>query len=110
MFTEEQKQRIQEFVNKVGAWPVWSMLRHAIGESFGWVAILVLHSATIPNLLAYKEGLIEQPMDFDVVVFIWSSLVLMFIKGFVNREWLNTVTIGIGFIVQAVLLGILVFR
>jgi len=49
-------------------------------------------------------------MDFDVVVFIWSALVLMFIKGLVNREWLNTITIGIGFIVQAVLLGILVFR
>ena len=110
MFTDEQKQRTQEFLTKIGAWPVWSMLRTAIGESFGWVAILILHSATIPNLLAYKEGLIEQPMEFDVVIFIWTALVLMFIKGLVNREWLNTVTIGIGFIVQAVLLGVLVFR
>ena len=110
MFTDEQNQRTQEFLTKIGAWPVWSMLRTAIGESFGWVAILILHSATIPNLLAYKEGLIEQPMEFDVVIFIWTALVLMFIKGLVNREWLNTVTIGIGFIVQAVLLGVLVFR
>jgi len=110
MFTDEQKQRTQEFLTKVGAWPVWSMLRTAIGESFGWVAILILHSTTIPNLLAYKEGLIEQPMEFDIVIFIWVALVLMFIKGLVNREWLNTVTIGIGFIVQAVLLGVLVFR
>lgn len=110
MFTDEQKQRMQQIFSKIIAWPVWSMLRHVIGESFGWVAILVLHSATVPNLLAYKEGLIEQPMDFDVVLFIWAALVLMFIKGLVNREWLNTVTIGIGFIVQAVLLGVLVFR
>jgi hypothetical protein len=110
MFTEEQKAKFKTWVATIPDWSVWRMTQHVIGESFGWVAILVLHSATIPNLLAYKEGLIEQPMDFDVVVFIWSALVLMFIKGLVNREWLNTITIGIGFIVQAVLLGILVFR
>ena len=110
MLTAEQKTKLNQFADRVVNWPIWRMIQHAVGESFGWVAIVILHSATVPNLLAYKEGLIKQPMDFDVVLFIWTALALMFIKGLVNREWVNTVTIGVGFIVQAVLLGVLVFR
>ena len=35
---------------------------HISAETFGWLAVIVLHSATIPSLLAVMAGLTDRLM------------------------------------------------
>jgi hypothetical protein len=55
-------------------------------------------------------GISDRLPSIDVVLFLWSGLVLLFIRALVNKDMLNIITIGTGFIVHAGLLGLLVFR
>lgn len=79
-------------------------------ETFGWVAIIVLHSATVPGLLAIMAGLTDRMPPVDLVLLLWAGLALLFVKAAVRKDMLNVVTIGIGFIVQATLLALIFFK
>jgi hypothetical protein len=79
-------------------------------ETFGWLAVLVLHSATIPSLLAIMSGLTDKMPSVDLVLLVWSGLSLLFVKAAVQRDMLNVVTIGVGFIVQAVMMALIFFK
>jgi hypothetical protein len=45
-----------------------------------------------------------------VVAFLWSGLVLLFLRAIVLKDTLNIITIGVGFIVQAGLMALILFR
>jgi len=79
-------------------------------ETLGWVAILFLHGATIPSLLALMTGLSDSPPPVDVVLMLWTALVLLFTKAAVQKDMLNMLTIGFGFVVQAVLMMLIFFK
>ena len=79
-------------------------------ETFGWIAVLVLHSATIPSLLAVMSGLTDRLPGVDLVLLVWTGLALLFIKAAVQKDMLNIITIGVGFIVQAVLMALIFFK
>jgi hypothetical protein len=79
-------------------------------ETIGWVAIVLMHCATIPSVLALILGISDRLPSLDVVAFIWFGLVLFFIRALINKDMLNIITIGVGFIVQASLLGFLIFK
>lgn len=79
-------------------------------ETFGWLAVLVLHSATIPSLLAVMSGLTDRLPGVDLVLLVWSGLTLLFIKAAVQRDMLNMITIGLGFILQAVMMALIFFK
>lgn len=79
-------------------------------ETVGWLAVLFIHCATIPSLLGLLLGVSDKLPSIDVVVFLWVSLFLLFVKALINKDTLNIVTISIGFMVQASLLGLLVFK
>jgi hypothetical protein len=79
-------------------------------ETLGWVAVLVLHSATIPSLLAVMSGLTDRLPGVDLVLLIWTGLALFFVKAAVQKDMLNLVTIGFGFIIQAVMLALIFFK
>ncbi len=79
-------------------------------ETIGWVAILCLHGATIPSLLALMTGLTDTPPPVDLVLLVWSGLTLMFIRAAILKDMLNIFTIGIGFILQAVLMMLVFFK
>jgi hypothetical protein len=40
----------------------------------------------------------------------WSALVLLFLRAIVLRDNLNIITIGLGFIVQAVMMALVLFK
>jgi hypothetical protein len=46
----------------------------------------------------------------DLVLLVWSGLTLLFIKAAVQKDMLNVVTIGFGFIVQAALMALIYFK
>jgi len=79
-------------------------------ETLGWVAVLFLHGATLPGLLALMTGLTDKPPPVDVVLMIWTGLLLLFAKAAVQKDMLNIVTIGLGFMVQALMMILIFFK
>jgi len=79
-------------------------------ETLGWLAAIVIHAATIPTLLALMTGLSDRTPNLDIVLFAWTGLVLLFFRAVVLKDLLNIITIGLGFIVQAVLMALILFK
>jgi hypothetical protein len=76
----------------------------------GWLAVILIHCATIPTLLALLTGLSDNVPNLDIVLFMWAGLVLLFVRSVVLRDTLNIITIGTGFIVQAVVMAMILFK
>ena len=95
-------QTIRDFLN--------NHLHKISADTLGWLAAIVLHCATVPSLLALMTGLSDHVPSLDVVAFLWAGLVLLFLRAIVLRDNLNIITIGVGFIVQAGLMALILFR
>lgn len=87
-----------------------SQVRTISAETVGWLAVIFMHSATIPSLIGIMLGVSDKLPTVDVVIFLWSGLILLFIRSLLLKDMLNIITISAGFIVQAGLLGFLVFK
>ena len=83
---------------------------HVSAETMGWVAVILLHLATIPTMLAVLTGLTEKMPPVDMVLFSWAGLFCFFLKAAIQKDFLNIVTIGLGFFVQAAMLALIVFK
>jgi uncharacterized protein with PQ loop repeat len=83
---------------------------HVSAETMGWVAVILLHLATIPTELAVLTGLTEKMPPVDMVLFSWAGLFCFFLKATIQKDLLNIVTIGFGFFVQAACLALIVFK
>ena len=79
-------------------------------ETFGWLAAIVLHSATVPSMLAVMAGLTDRLPGVDLVLLVWTGLTLLFVKAAIQKDMLNIVTIGVGFILQAAMLALIFFK
>lgn len=79
-------------------------------DTMGWMAAIVLHFATIPTLLALLTGLTDNTPSVDIVLFMWAGLILLFLRAVILRDLLNIVTIGLGFVAQAVLMALILFK
>jgi hypothetical protein len=84
--------------------------KHISAETLGWLAVIVIHAATIPSLLAVMAGLTDKMPAADIILLAWAGLTLLFAKAAVQKDMLNIITIGIGFIVQAVLMVLIFFK
>jgi hypothetical protein len=89
---------------------VRTKISHISAETFGWLAIIVLHASTVPSLMAVMSGLTDRLPAVDLVLLIWTGLSLLFVKAAVQKDMLNLVTIGFGFIIQAVMLALIFFK
>jgi len=83
---------------------------HVSAETMGWVAVVLLHLATIPTMVAVLTGLTEKMPPVDMVLFSWTGLFCFFLKATIQKDLLNVVTIGLGFFCQAALLALIVFK
>ena len=95
-------QKIKNFVSE--------KFSHISAETLGWIAVLVLHAATIPSLLAVMAGLTDRLPGVDLVMLVWAGLALLFAKAAVQKDMLNLITIGFGFIIQAVMMALIFFK
>lgn len=89
---------------------VGSRISKISAETFGWVAVVILHSFTVPTLLAVMTGLTDRMPSVDLVLLVWAGLSLLFVKAAVQKDMLNVVTIGLGFIVQSVMMALIFFK
>lgn len=83
---------------------------HISAEAIGWVAVLVLHCATVPTWIAVMKGLTDKMPGVDIILMVWTALVLLFIKAILNKDMLNIVTIGLGFALQATLMSLIFIK
>ena len=79
-------------------------------DTLGWLAAIVIHCATLPSLLALLSGLSDKTPSLDVILLMCAGLVLLFSKSVVIKDSLNIITIGVGFIAQAVLMALILFK
>jgi hypothetical protein len=83
---------------------------HLSAETLGWIAVILIHLATIPTLVAILTGLTEKLPPVDMVGLMWLGLFMFFIRSVIAKDLLNIITIGFGFVVQAMLLALIVFK
>ena len=84
-------------------------MTNATAETFSWLCILVLNLATVPSFIAVMSGLTSKMPPLDIVVLMWGALLLYFIRSAILKDMLMVVTIGIGFAIQAIMLGFIFF-
>jgi hypothetical protein len=101
--------KLDALLNSVRAW-LEQHLPKVSAETLGWLAVVVIHCATIPTLLALLTGLSDTVPNLDIVLFMWTGLMLLFARAVVLKDMLNIVTIGVGFITQAVIMAMILFK
>jgi hypothetical protein len=101
--------KLDALLNSLRAW-LEQHLPKVSAETLGWLAVVVIHCATIPTLLALLTGLSDTVPNLDIVLFMWAGLILLFFRAVVLRDMLNIITIGLGFITQAVIMAMILFK
>ena len=79
-------------------------------DTLEWLAIVVVHCATIPSLLALLTALSDKTPTLDTVLFTWAGLVLLFGRAIILKNSINIITNGAGFIAQAVIMAMILFK
>lgn len=79
-------------------------------DTLGWLTNIALHCATIPTFLALMTGLSDKTPPVDIVMMLWSALALLFFRAVLLKDLLNIVTIGVGFMFQAMALILIFFK
>lgn len=85
-------------------------MSHVSSETLGWLAVILLHAATVPSMLAVMGGLTDRMPPLDIVLLVWTGLTLLFVRAAVLKDMLNLITIGFGFILQATLTALIFFK
>jgi hypothetical protein len=101
--------KLDELLNSLRTW-LDQHLPKVSADTLGWLAVVVIHCATIPTLLALLTGLSDTVPNLDIVMFMWAGLILLFFRAVVLKDMLNIITIGLGFITQAVIMAMILFK
>ena len=101
--------KIDKYIGNIKAFFL-EKFSHISAEAIGWIAVIILHCATLPTWLAQMQGLTDKLPGVDIILMVWAGLVLFFIKAILNRDMLNIITIGIGFAVQATMMALIFLK
>jgi len=85
-------------------------LTNISAHALGWIAIVMLHFASVPTLWAVLLGQSDKLPSIDLMIFIWSALTTLFIKAILEKDRLYVTTIAIGFVAQTVLSGLILYK
>jgi len=85
-------------------------ITHLSSETIHWMAVLCFHAATAPSLIGLMLGLTDTMPPIDFVLIVWAGLGLMFMKAIIQKDRLNLITIGVGFMAQAVVMALIFFK
>lgn len=79
-------------------------------HTLGWVTIVLLHLASIPTLISVLLAQTDKLPPVDLMVFVWSALITFFFKSLIEKNYLYTATICIGFAAQTVIMSLILFK
>lgn len=101
--------RFLNFIQNIGK-DFKEKVTHISSETIHWMAVLCLHAATAPNLLGLMFGVTDTTPPIEIVLIVWSALALLFMKAIIQKDRLNLITIGFGFMAQAVVMALIFFK
>jgi hypothetical protein len=101
--------KLDVLLNSLRTW-LEQHLPKVSADTLGWLAVVIIHCATIPTLFALLTGLSDTVPNLDIVMFMWAGLILLFFRAVVLKDMLNIITIGLGFITQAVIMAMILFK
>lgn len=78
-------------------------------ELAGWLAMVMLHSNTVPTTLGKILGYSTTMPPLSMVLLTWAGLALYLWRAVYQKDWLYIVSNGIGFALNSLLLAIIVF-
>lgn len=74
------------------------------------LSVILLHSATLPSLLAVLLNLSDKMPLLDMTILIWAGLIAMFAQAIVMRNTMIAVVIALGFMCQSIMMALIFFR
>jgi hypothetical protein len=103
------KEMAVNFVNKL--WLEFkSSIRQVSIDGIGWTGLIALHAVTIPSLFGLMTGLTDNTPPIDMVIILWAAMALFYIKAILERNVVSLVIIGLGFIMQSILMALVFFK
>jgi hypothetical protein len=103
------KEMALNFVNKL--WLEFkSSIRQVSIDGIGWTGLIALHAVTIPSLFGLMTGLTDNTPPIDMVIILWAAMALFYIKAILERNVVSLVIIGLGFIMQSILMALVFFK
>jgi hypothetical protein len=85
-------------------------LKPSTAESIGWLGLVLLLSAVIPTFLAVMAGITDKMPPIDLVLFMWAALITFFVRAAILKDTVVILTIGVGFMVNAVFMALILFK
>ena len=86
------------------------VLNQVSSETLGWIAVILLHASTLPQLMALLSGLSDRTPPLDMLLLVYAGLVALFLQALVRRNMLQIATVTAGFIMQAALAAMIFFK
>ena len=81
----------------------------ASADTFAWISVVMMICATVPGFLAVMAHVTDRMPPLDIILMVWGGLLLYFVRSAIMKDMLMVVTIGIGFEIQAIMLGLIFF-
>lgn len=89
---------------------VWQKIRAMPApEIAGWLAMVMLHSNTVPTTIGKILGYSTTMPPLSMVILTWAGLALYLWRAVYQKDMLYIVSNGIGFALNSLLMAIIVF-
>ena len=103
------KDTIKNYIKKL--WLEFkSSIRQVSIDGIGWTGLIALHAVTIPSLFGLMTGLTDNTPPIDMVIILWAAMGLFYIKAILEKNVISLVIIGLGFIMQSILMALVFFK
>jgi hypothetical protein len=79
-------------------------------DTLNWIAIIIGHSIFIPTILALMTGLTDRTPGVDVVILVQAFLLASFARSVLIKDGIASITHGLGWFIQGLLLSMIVFK
>jgi hypothetical protein len=87
-----------------------SSIRQVSIDGIGWTGLIALHAVTVPSLFGLMTGLTDNTPPIDMVIILWAAMALFYIKAILEKNVVSLVIIGLGFIMQSILMALVFFK
>jgi len=81
----------------------------ASADVFAWISIVVLSLSNVPGYYALMTAVTDKTPPLDMSLIVWVGLLLYFFRSAILRDMIMVATIGIGFAIQLICLGLIYF-
>lgn len=93
---------------------IWQEFKQSIRQvsidGIGWTGLIALHAVTIPSLFGLMTGITDDTPPIDMIIILWAAMGLFYIKAILERNVVSLVIIGLGFIMQSILMALVFFK